>query len=65
MTFDSNFASLDLNESLTRALADAGYAEATEVQARAIPPAIAGRTVSDTSSRTHHGRYRLPMRIYK
>ena len=50
MSFDSNFASLDLNETLTRALADAGYAEATEVQARAIPPAIAGRDLMVASS---------------
>ena len=43
MSFDSNFASLGLAETLTRALADAGYENATEVQARAIPPALAGR----------------------
>jgi superfamily II DNA/RNA helicase len=50
MSFDSNFASLALSENLTRALADAGYAAATEVQARAIPPAIAGRDLMVASS---------------
>jgi superfamily II DNA/RNA helicase len=50
MSFDSNFASLDLNENLTRALADAGYTEATEVQARAIPPALAASDLMVASS---------------
>ena len=50
MSFDTNFASLALSENLTRALADAGYAAATEVQARAIPPAIAGRDLMVASS---------------
>ena len=50
MSFDSNFASLNLNETLTHALADAGYAEATEVQARAIPPALAGTDLMVESS---------------
>ena len=39
MSFDSTFAALALPENLTRALTDAGYENATEVQARAIPPA--------------------------
>ncbi len=50
MSFDSNFASLNLNETVTRALSDAGYTEATEVQARAIPPAIAGCDLMVASS---------------
>ena len=50
MSFDSNFASLGLNETLTRALADAGYKDATEVQALAIPPAMAGRDMMVSSS---------------
>ncbi len=50
MSFDSNFASLNLNENLTHALADAGYTEATEVQARAIPPALAGSDLMVASS---------------
>ena len=50
MSFDSNFASLGLAETLTRALADAGYENATEVQARAIPPALAGRDLMVASS---------------
>ena len=43
MSFDSTFAALALPENLTRALTDAGYENATEVQARAIPPALQGR----------------------
>jgi len=50
MSFDSNFASLGLDETLTRALADAGYESATEVQARAIPPALQGRDLMVASS---------------
>ncbi|MEO8125230.1 MAG: DEAD/DEAH box helicase, partial [Burkholderiales bacterium] len=50
MSFDSNFASLNLNETLMHALTDAGYAEATEVQARAIPPALAGTDLMVESS---------------
>ncbi len=37
-----SFESLGLHEALTRAVADAGYTQATEVQARAIPPAVQG-----------------------
>ena len=55
MSFDSNFASLAINESLTRALTDAGYASATEVQALAIPPALAGRDLM-VSSLTGSGK---------
>jgi superfamily II DNA/RNA helicase len=50
MSFDLNFASLGLPETLTRALADAGYENATEVQARAIPPALAGHDLMVASS---------------
>ncbi|MDH3210290.1 MAG: DEAD/DEAH box helicase [Burkholderiaceae bacterium] len=50
MSFDSNFATLGLNETLTRALADAGYENATEVQARAIPPALRGCDLMVASS---------------
>jgi len=50
MSFDSKFASLGLNETLTRALTDAGYENATEVQARAIPPALQGRDLMVASS---------------
>ncbi len=38
-----NFENLNLHEALMRALTEAGYAQATEVQAQAIPPAIEGR----------------------
>jgi superfamily II DNA/RNA helicase len=50
MSFDSKFASLGLAEPVTRALADAGYENATEVQARAIPPALQGRDLMVASS---------------
>ena len=50
MSTDTRFASLGLHDSLTRALADAGYTEATEVQARAIPPALQGRDLMVASS---------------
>jgi superfamily II DNA/RNA helicase len=50
MSFDSKFSSLGLSDAVTRALADAGYESATEVQARAIPPAMAGRDVMVSSS---------------
>jgi superfamily II DNA/RNA helicase len=50
MNFDPKFGSLGLHEALTRAVADAGYTAATEVQARAIPPALAGRDVMVSSS---------------
>ena len=37
------FASLGLTEALTKAVADAGYETATEVQMKAIPLALAGK----------------------
>ncbi|MDB6000668.1 MAG: helicase [Rhizobacter sp.] len=39
-----------LNPVLVRAVADAGYETATEVQAKAIPPALAGRDLMVSSS---------------
>ena len=50
MSFDSNFASLGLQPAVLRALADAGYENATEVQARAIAPALQGRDLMVSSS---------------
>ncbi len=50
MSFDSKFSSLGLHDAVSRALADAGYTDATEVQARAVPPALAGRDVMVSSS---------------
>ncbi len=50
MSFDPKFSSLGLHDAVTRALADAGYENATEVQARAIPSAVAGRDVMVSSS---------------
>jgi superfamily II DNA/RNA helicase len=47
---DVSFESLNLNERLTRALADAGYQTATTVQQQAIPPALAGRDLMVSSS---------------
>src|SRR5436190_23301843 len=38
----TTFESLGLPEQLLRAVADAGYAAPTDVQAAAIPPALAG-----------------------
>jgi superfamily II DNA/RNA helicase len=45
-----SFDSLGLPEALKRAVADAGYAQATDVQARAIPPALAGADLRVSSS---------------
>ena len=48
-----SFDTLGLNEALTRAVRDAGYETATEVQERAIPPALEGadlRVASSTGS---------------
>jgi superfamily II DNA/RNA helicase len=45
-----SFESLGLHEALTRALAAAGYTDATAVQARAIPPALEGRDLMVASS---------------
>ncbi|MDB5817733.1 MAG: rhlE, partial [Rhizobacter sp.] len=39
-----------LDPLLVRAVADAGYETATEVQAKAIPPALAGRDLMVSSS---------------
>ena len=50
-----SFDSLGLNEALTRAVKDAGYDTATDVQARAIPPALAGADVMVSAS-TGSGR---------
>src|SRR4030095_1784302 len=53
MTQPTGFDSLGLHEALTRAVRDAGYENATEVQARAIPPALEGadlRVCSSTGS---------------
>lgn len=49
------FSDLNLPPALSRAVADAGYELATEVQARAIPPAIEGRDLM-VSSRTGSGK---------
>ena len=46
MTFDD----LQLNPALLAAVRDAGYEEATEVQSRAIPPALEGRDLMVSSS---------------
>ena len=45
-----SFENLNLHESLLKAVRDAGYAEATEVQQRAIPPAMEGRDLMVSSS---------------
>jgi len=48
-----SFDTLGLHEALTRAVRDAGYENATEVQSRAIPPALEGadlRVASSTGS---------------
>ena len=45
-----NFDTLNLHESLVRAVADAGYTQATDVQQQAIPAALAGRDLMVSSS---------------
>jgi superfamily II DNA/RNA helicase len=50
-----SFESLALHPALTRAVADAGYTCATEVQTRAIPPALEGRDLM-VSARTGSGK---------
>jgi len=45
-----SFDSLSLHEALSRAVADAGYTSATEVQAKAIPPALTGADLMVSSS---------------
>jgi superfamily II DNA/RNA helicase len=47
---DMSFDTLGLHEALTRSVADAGYDSATEVQAKAIPPALAGHDLMVSSS---------------
>ena len=50
MSLDTSFAALNLNPVSLRALTDAGYAQATEVQVLAIPPALEGRDLMVSSS---------------
>jgi superfamily II DNA/RNA helicase len=50
-----SFDSLGLHAALQRALSDAGYQQATEVQAQAIPPALAGQDLR-VSSATGSGK---------
>ncbi|MBV8380263.1 MAG: DEAD/DEAH box helicase [Paucibacter sp.] len=50
-----SFENLGLNEAVLRAIKDAGYENATEVQAEAIPAAIAGKDLM-VSSRTGSGK---------
>ena len=45
-----SFESLNLHRALVAAVRDAGYTEATEVQQRAIPPALQGRDLMVSSS---------------
>jgi len=45
-----SFETLGLHASLIRAVTDAGYTQATEVQSRAIPPAMAGQDLMVSSS---------------
>ena len=50
-----SFESLNLHETLSRALQSAGYTEPTEVQTAAIPPGLAGKDLM-VSSRTGSGK---------
>src|SRR6218665_2017601 len=50
-----SFENLGLNEALQRAVKDAGYENATEIQAQAIPAALAGSDLMG-SSRTGSGK---------
>jgi superfamily II DNA/RNA helicase len=45
-----SFATLGLHEALTKAVADAGYESATEVQTQAIPPALEGADLMVSAS---------------
>jgi superfamily II DNA/RNA helicase len=45
-----SFDTLGLHAALSKAVADAGYTQATDVQARAIPPALEGRDLRVASS---------------
>ncbi|OWQ93017.1 hypothetical protein CDN99_00465 [Roseateles aquatilis] len=49
------FATLGLHDALLRAVKDSGYENATEVQGRAIPPALEGKDLM-VSSRTGSGK---------
>ncbi len=49
------FSTLGLHEALQRAVKDSGYEHATDVQARAIPPALGGADLM-VSSRTGSGK---------
>ena len=55
-----SFDTLGLHESLARALSDAGYTQPTEVQARAIPPAMEGHDLMVSSSLSADMAKRLP-----
>ncbi|WP_083440595.1 DEAD/DEAH box helicase [Aquincola tertiaricarbonis] len=46
----NGFATLGLHAALVRAVADSGYTTPTEVQGRAIPPALAGQDLRVSSS---------------
>jgi superfamily II DNA/RNA helicase len=46
----NGFEAMGLHSQLTRALADAGYTQPTEVQSRAIPAALAGQDLMVSSS---------------
>ena len=50
-----SFDSLNLHETLVRAVTTAGYAAPTDVQQRAIPPALAGQDLM-VSSNTGSGK---------
>ena len=50
MTSTPNFDSLGLPEALLKAVADSGYNNATEVQARAIPPGLQGKDLMVSAS---------------
>jgi superfamily II DNA/RNA helicase len=45
-----NFENMGLHEAITRAVLDAGYSQATEVQQRAIAPAMAGQDLMVSAS---------------
>ncbi|MBS1176789.1 MAG: rhlE, partial [Proteobacteria bacterium] len=45
-----NFADMGLHEAITRAVLDAGYTQATEVQQRAIAPAMSGQDLMVSAS---------------
>jgi superfamily II DNA/RNA helicase len=45
-----NFENMGLHEAITRAVLDAGYSQATEVQQRAIEPAMKGHDLMVSAS---------------